>query len=107
MTDPSYPSPGAVLETALAQICHEGFSMTVANTDICLADQSQNMWALVQTENSKLFAHFPNLMSISVTGKDAETALGWSDVSCVHTKHVGKIKFNFRREAASKNSCII
>lgn len=107
MTDPSYPSPGAVLETALAQICHEGFSMTVANTDICPADRSQDMWALVQTKSSTLFAHLPNLMSISVMGKDAETALGWSDVSWVHTKHVGTIMFNLRREAAFKNSCII
>lgn len=27
----------AVLETGVAQICHEGFSITVADTDSCLA----------------------------------------------------------------------
>lgn len=27
----------AVLETGVAQICHEGFSITVADADICLA----------------------------------------------------------------------
>lgn len=59
VTNPSFPSAGAVLETALAQICHEGFSMTVANADICPADQSQDMWALVQTESSTSFAHLP------------------------------------------------
>lgn len=45
MTEPSDPSAGAVLETALAQICHDGLSMTVANADICPADQSLHTWA--------------------------------------------------------------
>lgn len=54
MTEPSDPSAGAVLETALAQICHDGLSMTVANADICPADQSLHTWAPVQTKKLKV-----------------------------------------------------
>lgn len=50
VTEPSDPSAGAVLETALAQICHDGLSMTVANADICPADQSLHTWSPVQTK---------------------------------------------------------
>lgn len=50
MTEPSDPSAGAVLETAPAQICHDGLSMTVANADICPADQSLHTWAPVHTK---------------------------------------------------------
>lgn len=59
MTDPSYPLASAVLETALAQICHEGFSTTAAKTDICPADQSLDMRALVQTESTVSVTHLP------------------------------------------------
>lgn len=49
MTSPRYPLASAVLETALAQICQEGFSMTVANDQIGSADQSQDVCALVHS----------------------------------------------------------
>lgn len=59
MTDPSYPLARAVLETALAQICHEGFSTTAAKADIWPADQSRDMRALVQTESTVSVPRLP------------------------------------------------
>lgn len=113
VTNPSFPSAGAVLETALAQICHEGFSMTVANADICPADQSQDMWALVQTESSTLFAHLPRTETWwqqvwqEKTLRPLLDGLTSIKHKVTHAKHVAAMKFNFRREAASKNRVII
>lgn len=83
MTDPVYPSARAVLETALAQICHEEFSVTAENPDICPADQSRGR---VCTCAKRKFAVSPAFARETkkknkkkVTGKGGETTVGLSD----------------------------
>lgn len=80
MTNPRYPLASAVLETALAQICQEGFSMTVANDEMGPADQSRDMCALVKARRQSRICRERHPMSKTVAAKDAETALGLAEV---------------------------
>lgn len=115
MTEPSDPSAGAVLETALAQICHDGLSMTVANADICPADQSLHTWAPVHTKkcSKSLFAENRDVKTTSIMGKDGQTSSGMGKCCCKHGgtgargKRVDAMMFNFRKRATSENRVVI